>query len=162
MIEYFNTGGRKRPSFAQVEGRIVLVSDHTHLGLRNPVLVTKDDGRAVIGDEIDREWDGMLHRHVYSQNKETAGHTRIDKSAIRVVCDSIAEVDAVMEVARAMEAAIVAENRTAEARMAALEGKSLNATGPLVLKVSGSPDGGRTPAWVDVATDEIIHSFKEN
>lgn len=162
MISYYNKNKEKRPSFGEIQGRIVLVSDGSRLGLSGSVfLVTEDDGRAVIGREVERSYSEMLKRFTYSQNKELGDGKRIDRSAIRVACDTVAEVDAVREAVRVMEANIWAETKTAERRLAALEGASINSTGPVVLKEFLSPEGRKVPNWTDAKTGEIVHALKE-
>jgi hypothetical protein len=158
MISYYNNGTTKRPSYPEVEGRIVLVSDGTRQGLSGrAVLVSADDGRAVFGHEVERTYDDALKRFTYSQNKALAGRTRIERSAIRVACDTVAEVDAVREVVRVMEANIWQETKAAERRIAALEGVSISASGPVVMVEVA--DGSR---FMDSNSGEAVHFIKEN
>ncbi|WP_327210398.1 hypothetical protein [Rhizobium leguminosarum] len=158
MISYYNNGKVKRPSFQDVEGRIVLVSDGTRQGLSGVVvLVSTDDGRAVIGHEVERTYSAELKRFTYSQNKAVGGRTRVERSAIRVACDTVAEVDAVREVVRVMEANIWQETKAAERRIAALEGASIASSGPVVMVEL--PEGSR---FLDKNSGEAVHFIKEN
>jgi hypothetical protein len=158
MISYYNNAKTKRPSYQDVEGRIVLVSDGTRQGLSGVVvLVEADDGRAIIGREVERTYDDDLKRFTYSQNKALAGRTRVERSAIRVACDTVAEVDAVREVVRVMEANIWQETKAAERRIAALEGVSIAASGPVVM--SELPGGS---GFMDKSNGETVHFIKED
>lgn len=162
MIRYYNKSKAKRPSFDDVRGRIVLISDGSHLGFSGSVfLVTEDKGRAVIGYEVVRSYDDGLKRFTYSQNKELGDGKVIDRSAIRVACDTVAEVDAVREVVRVLEENIRAETKAAQSRLAALEGASISSAGPVVLKESLSPEGRKVPNWTDAKTGEIVHALTE-
>jgi hypothetical protein len=126
MIAYHNRGRAKRPSYDEIAGRICLVQDFTEWGgVKGPVRVTSDDGRAVIGNELVRSWDDAERRWKYTDESDTRSDVRIDKSAIRASCDTAAEAVALMEVSAAAQKAIIHARKLAEARMKALGGASI-------------------------------------
>lgn len=126
MIVYHNRGRAKRPSYDEIAGRICLVQDFTDWGgVKGPVRVTSDDGRAVIGNELVRSWDDVEKRWKYTDENDTRSDVRIDKSAIRASCDTASEAVAMMEVSAAAQTAILAARKLAEARMKALSGASI-------------------------------------
>lgn len=158
MISYYKTGKIKQASFKDVEGRLVLVSDGSTFGLSGTVvLVAEDDGRAIVGHEVVRSYDDELKRFTYSKNKELDGRKRIDRSAIRVACDTLAEVDAVREIRRVMDKNIWSATKAAERRIAALEGVSIVSSGPVVM--NEMQDGA---SFVDRNNGETVHFIKEN
>lgn len=158
MIDYYNHG-KKRPTYEEIQGRIVLVSDlSTWGGVKWPVVVTQDDGRSVIGHEVESDYNDDLKRHVYSQNGEQRKErTRIDKSGIRVACDTVAEAEANMEVSRVYERTCNDALKAARSRIAAMEGVSIISSGPVVMVEM--PEG---PKFLDKRNGETIHSIKED
>lgn len=159
MIEFYNRGSRKRPTFEQMNGRIVMVSDLTTWGgVKQPVLVTEDDGRAILGRPIASEYSDEMKRHNYSHNGQLRENlVRIDKSGIRVVCDTVAEAEALMEIGRVHERECWASLQAAKSRLAAMEGASFVSSGPVVLETSA--EGAD---FVNRSSGESIHSIKEN
>lgn len=159
MIEFYNGRARKRPTFEQMKGRIVMVSDMTTWGgVKRPVLVIADDGRAVLGREIASEYSYEMKRHNYSQNGELRdGEVRIDKSGIRVVCDTVAEAEALMEIGRVHERECWESLQAAKSRLAAMEGASFVSSGPVVLEATAE-----RADFVNKISGEAVHSIKEN
>lgn len=157
MIDYYNRG-KKRPAYEDIQGRIVMVSDlSTWGGVKRPVVVTQDDGRSVICHEVESEYSYELKRHTYSQNGELRkDRTRVDKSAIRVACDTIAEAEALMEIGRVYERTSNDALKAAKSRLAAMEGAALISSGPVVMEER--PEG---PKFIDKRNGETIHSIEE-
>lgn len=158
MITYFNRGTKKRPSFEDIAGRIIMISDGSvYGGVRGPVRVSADDGRAIIGHDIDATYNGELKRWTFSQNGEQREErTRVDKSAIRVVCDTVAEVEALMEITRVYEKNVHQQLQITKKRLAAMEGVSLVSSGPLVMV-----EEGNGPVWFNHLNGETVHQIIE-
>ncbi len=145
MIAYHNRARAKRPSYDEIAGRICLVQDFTEWdGVKGPFRVTADDGRAVIGNELVRSWDGVEKRWRYTDESDTRSDVRIEKAAIRASCDTVSEAVAMMEVSAAAQKAIIAAGKLAEARMKALAGASIAAAPDIRLLSFDEHD-----EWVD-------------
>ena len=126
MIIRHKTGGAGRATFEEVKGRICLHSDDTEWkGVKKPFRVMIDDGRAVIGHELRREWNNEDRDWRYFDDCDLRSDIRVDKAAIQVSCDTAAEVRALLEVSRVAFDELRSIRKVAAARMAALVGKSI-------------------------------------
>lgn len=154
MIAYHNQGRGNRPAYDEIAGRICLVQDFTEWGgVKGPVRVTADDGRAVIGNELVRSWDGAERRWKYTDESDTRSDVRIDRSAIRASCDTAAEAVAMMEVSAVAQKAILAARKLAEARMKALDGVSIATAADIRLLSFDEHD-----EWVDPESGKTMLS----
>jgi hypothetical protein len=155
MIAYHNRGRAKRPSYDEIAGRICLVQDFTEWdGVKGPFRVTADEGRAVIGNVLARSWDETERRWKYSDESDTRGDVRIDKSAISASCDTASEAVAMMEVSAAAQKTILDARKLAEARMKALAGKSIEPAPDIRLLALDEDD-----QWVNPESGETMLSL---
>jgi hypothetical protein len=151
MIIYHNKGRGNRPSYEGIAGRICLVQDFTEWGgVKGPFRVTSDDGRAVVGFPLAREWNDEERRWQYTDESDTRSDIRVEKSAIRASCDTASEAVALMEVSAAAQKAISQQSKLAIARMKALEGQAIAVSSDILLLSLDDRD-----EWVDAETGSV-------